>query len=112
VRAEIRNSNIEIRIAALILRITPAAVAGPTSLRLTFNNGEERTVNVTPLLNGAIFEPLRNPQFFAQVRLDPVCGAVVWPNGADFAPEALHALSNNGMHASAQSLTRTAIRRV
>ena len=35
---------------------------------------------------------LRDPAYFASVTLDPICGTVVWPNGADFAPEALHDL--------------------
>lgn len=79
---------------AMILRITAAEVVGPTNLRLTFNNGDERTVDAAGLLHGPVFEPLRNPECFAQGRFDPVCGTVVWPNGADFAPEALYAASD------------------
>jgi len=79
----------------MILRITAAEVVGPTHLRLTFNNGDERTVDASSLLRGPIFEPLRDPEFFARGRLDPVCGTVVWPNGADFAPEALHSASES-----------------
>lgn len=76
----------------MILRVTAAAVSGPRSLRLVFNDGTSKTVNVTSLLDGSVFEPLKQPDFFAQARFDPVCGTVVWPNGADFAPEALHQL--------------------
>jgi hypothetical protein len=50
-------------------------------------------VDVAPLLTGRVFEPLRDPAYFARVELDPVCGTVAWPNGADFAPEALHELA-------------------
>ena len=49
-------------------------------------------VDVQPLLRGPVFEPLLREDFFAQVSLDPTCGTVVWPNGADFAPEALYEL--------------------
>ena len=76
----------------MILRITDAQVSGEHSLRLTFNDGPEKTVDVAPLLEGIVFEPLKVPDYFAFVELDPVCGTVVWPNGADFAPEALHQL--------------------
>ncbi len=76
----------------MILRIREARVCGPHSLRLTFNNGTVKQVNVSPLLDGPVFEPLEDPAYFASVTLDPICGTVVWPNGADFAPEALDEL--------------------
>ena len=77
----------------MILRITEALVCGPHSLGLAFNDGTTKRVEVGPLLEGPIFEPLRDPSYFANAVLDPVCGTVVWPNGADFAPEALHELA-------------------
>jgi Protein of unknown function (DUF2442) len=77
----------------MILRITAARVCGPHLLDLAFNDGTRRTVDVRPLLRGPNFEPLRGPEFFAQMELDTTCGTVAWPNGADFAPEALHELA-------------------
>ena len=74
----------------MILRIVEATVCGPQLLRLTFNEGTRKTVQVSPLLCGPIFEPLHRPDYFAQ-QLDRVCGTVVWPNG-ELAPEALHDL--------------------
>lgn len=75
-----------------ILHILEAEVRAPYSLRLRFDDGVEKTVDVEPLLHGPVFEPLLDPAYFARVSIDPVCGTVVWPNGADFAPEALHGL--------------------
>jgi len=77
----------------MILRITKAEVCGPHSLKLEFNDGTTKAVNVRSLLEGSVFEPLQNPEYFARAVLDSVCGTVVWPNGADFAPEALHELA-------------------
>jgi hypothetical protein len=76
-----------------ILRILSARVVGPHVLELEFSDGTRRVVNVRPLLEGPIFEPLREADYFARVVVDPVCGTVVWPNGADLAPEALRALA-------------------
>ena len=75
------------------LHVVEAKVCGPTRLCLAFNDGTRKTVDVAPLLTGPVFEPLREPTYFARALLDPVCGTVVWPNGADFAPEALHELT-------------------
>jgi hypothetical protein len=77
----------------MIVRVVEAAVCGSRLLRVTFNDGMQKTVDPSSLLSGPVFEPLRNPAYFAQMRLDPVCGTVVWPNGADFAPEALRDLA-------------------
>jgi hypothetical protein len=73
----------------MVLRILEAEVCGPHSLRVTFNDGTRKRVNVLPLLDGPIFEPLHDPAYFARVAIDPVAGVVVWPNEADIAPEAL-----------------------
>jgi hypothetical protein len=76
-----------------ILRIVKAEVWGVHCLRLAFNDGECKTVDVRPLLAGPVFEPLRDLAYFARAELDPVWGTVMWPNGADLAPEALRALA-------------------
>jgi len=73
----------------MILHIQSAQVCGPRQLRLRFNNRVEKRVDLSGLLNGPVFEPLRDQWFFSQVQVDPICQTVVWPNGADFAPEAL-----------------------
>jgi hypothetical protein len=49
-------------------------------------------IRVSPLLCGPVFEPLRTAEYFAKGNLDTECGTVVWPNGADLAPEALFEL--------------------
>ncbi len=80
----------------MILHILEAQLAGPHSLHLVFSDGTSGTVDLLPLLTGPVFEPLKDPAFFAQVQVDPVCKTVVWPNGADIAPEALHELRLQG----------------
>lgn len=76
----------------MILHILEVEVCGPHSLHLLFDDGTNKRVNVLPLLRGRIFEPLHDPAYFSRVTIDPVGGTVVWPNGADFAPEALYTL--------------------
>lgn len=76
----------------MLLHIQTAEACGDHVLRLAFSDGTEKAVDVSPLLEGKVFDPLKDPEYFAQVRVDPICRTVVWPNGADLAPEALYAL--------------------
>lgn len=66
---------------------------GGHRLRLTFVDGTVREVDFGPTLSGSVdpvYEPLRDVAFFAQAAVDPETHTVVWPNGADVAPDALH----------------------
>lgn len=65
-------------------------VVGPLTIEVTFDDGTRRRVNLESRLNGPAFEPLRDPAFFARVAVDRELGTVVWPNGADLAPEFLY----------------------
>src|SRR5262245_35996743 len=76
----------------VMLHVDKVEWLGGHVLRLLFDDGAEKVVDVLPLLNGPVFEPLRDATAFAEVRIDPVAQTVVWPNGADLAPEALFAL--------------------
>jgi len=75
-----------------ILHILSAEAVGDHLLRLEFDDHTSKTVNCRPLLYGPVFELLQDPEYFARVVVDPIAGTVAWPNGADFAPEALYEL--------------------
>lgn len=55
---------------------------------LTFNDGTEASVDFESWLTGPVFEPLKDLAYFQRFFLDG--GTVVWPNGADIAPETLY----------------------
>jgi hypothetical protein len=57
---------------------------------LRFEDGTEGEVDISRSFRGPVFEPLRNLEYFKQVRVDAELGTIVWPNGADIAPETLH----------------------
>ncbi len=76
-----------------ILRILRARAVGDHLLELEFSDGLHKTVDATALLTGPVFQPLTDPHYFGRVVIDPICGTVVWPNGADLAPEALYELA-------------------
>ncbi|MFO0697873.1 MAG: DUF2442 domain-containing protein [Nitrospira sp.] len=60
-------------------------------LWLKFSDGAEGELDLRGELDGFIFEPLQNIELFKQFRIDPDLHTLVWPNGADFSPEFLHA---------------------
>ncbi len=54
-----------------------------------FNDGAEGEIDFRHELFGPIFEPLQTVEYFRRVQLHPELRTLVWPNGADFAPEYL-----------------------
>jgi hypothetical protein len=56
---------------------------------LKFNDGSEGTVDLKDRLFGEMFEPLKDKEKFKSFRIDPELETLVWPNGADLAPEFL-----------------------
>src|SRR3989337_4252385 len=83
---------IELKERSMIIHVTEVKVVGPYSLEVVFDDGTRKRVNLRRELYGPIFEPLRDPAYFAQARLDPNSRTVTWPNRADFAPDFLYHL--------------------
>ena len=59
-------------------------------LRVEFTDGLCGDIDLSDRLFGSMFEPLKDERLFAQAFIDDY-GAIAWPNGADLAPDALHA---------------------
>ena len=59
-------------------------------LLLTFEDGGVRLVNLEPHLDGEIFEPLKDINYFKTVRVNPDIDTIVWENGADVSPDFLY----------------------
>jgi hypothetical protein len=57
-------------------------------IHLTFNDGTDASVDFESWLLGPVFEPLKRAAYFRKFFIDG--GTVVWPNGADIAPETLY----------------------
>jgi hypothetical protein len=70
--------------------VVGVAVIGDYRLRLLFDDGTVGDVEFSSEEWTAVFEPLRDPAYFAQVRVDPEAATIVWPNGLDMAPEPLY----------------------
>lgn len=60
------------------------------TLWVKFEDGTGGEIDLSAELYGPVFEPLRDVDYFRQVRVDPELGTIVWPNGADLAPEFLY----------------------
>ncbi|MFN2428173.1 MAG: DUF2442 domain-containing protein [Candidatus Binatia bacterium] len=73
-----------------IHRVTAFAIVAPFTLEVSFDDGLSRVIDLSPVLAGELFGPLRDEAVFNQVALDGEVHTLVWPNGADFDPATLH----------------------
>lgn len=59
-------------------------------LDVTFADGLSGVVDLSDVPHTGVFAPWADPDYFAQARVDEEMGTVVWPNGADVAPDAMY----------------------
>ena len=71
-------------------RVIDARYAGGYRVWLRFDDGLSGEIDLERELWGEVFEPLKDKTFFAKVRADSELDTIVWPNGADLAPEFLY----------------------
>lgn len=74
----------------MFLEVTQAEYLDGYKLRLYFNNGEVRVVDLYSSLKGEVFAPLKDIEYFKHFSIK--FNTVEWDNGADFAPEYLYEL--------------------
>jgi hypothetical protein len=70
--------------------ITEAVVVRHGVLDLRFADGLRGEVAVLERMRGPVFEQARTPEGFSEVTVDAETGTVVWPGGADLAPDTLY----------------------
>lgn len=88
------------------MRSTPMLIEAKPSdghtVHVQFEDGLAADVDLSYLLDyGGVFEPLRDLEYFRQLRADAEAGTIVWPNEADIAPETLYAQAQQRAAATA-----------
>lgn len=74
----------------MFLHIARVVYLGDYRLRLTFDTGVVKEVDLADELYGEVFLPLRDIELFRQVQVNDDTGTIEWPTGADLAPEYLY----------------------
>jgi hypothetical protein len=72
--------------------VKSASYAGDYRLRIRFDNGRTKLVDLGPYLDGPIFEPLKDLSCFKRFQVNKDIDTVVWPNNADFSPDFLYSV--------------------
>lgn len=70
--------------------IVSATVLRHGELHITFADGLAGDVEVLSRMGGPVFAEARTQEGFAKVAVDPELGTIVWPGGADLAPDTLY----------------------
>lgn len=73
----------------MLPRLVDARYVHGYTVWLRFADGAEGEVDLSHELDGEVFAPLKNIQYFQTFSLHPELHTLVWSNGADFAPEFL-----------------------
>ena len=72
----------------MFLEVVSAEYIREYIVKVNFNTGECKLVDLKDSLNGPVFEPLKDQEFFRHFSIH--YNTIEWQNGADFAPEYLY----------------------
>ena len=74
----------------MFLHVKDARYLGDYRVKVVFNNGREGVADLADALNGPVFESLMDTSNFSAFVVDKELETLVWPNGADLAPEYIY----------------------
>jgi hypothetical protein len=83
--------------------ITDVSVVRHGVVALTFADGLRGEVDVLDRMRGPVFAEACTPDGFPKVAVEPETGTIVWPGGADLAPDTLYERVRTGAWADAQA---------
>ena len=75
----------------MFIEVVKAEYLDGYRIKLLFNNGEKKIADLSHSLNGAVFAPLKDVDFFKRFSIK--FNTIEWENGADLAPEYLYEIS-------------------
>ena len=70
--------------------VTEARHVTGHKIKVRFEDGQTKLVDLGSHLDGPIFEPLRDPAYFRCFTVNSEIDTIVWPNNADFSPDFLY----------------------
>lgn len=74
----------------MILHVKKAKYIEDYKVEVFFNDGRKGIADLSDALSGPIFEPLKDKNMFSKFKVDELLETIVWPNGADLAPEYIY----------------------
>jgi hypothetical protein len=87
--------------------VIEASYLGGYKLKICFDNGENKVVDLQPHIDGPIFEPLKDLDFFKSFYVNHDIDTIVWPNNADFSPDFLYEIGKEVSEQDASANART-----
>ena len=69
--------------------VTDAVYVADHTIRVRFETGEVKVVDLGPHLDGPISGPLKDPPYLCSVKVNRDIDTVTWSNSTDFSPDSL-----------------------
>ncbi len=77
----------------MFLHVTDAEYIDEYKVKVSFSNGRTGVADLSSALKGSVFEPLKDKSLFSMLKVDKELETIIWPNGADLAPEYIYFLT-------------------